>query len=620
MTLLYFLACTPPTPRVDAPVSLFDPASEAFFATPWPSDTRRDDDGTLALAGFPNPFDVPLLAEYIARVDQLTGFGTNSPIYLQLDGRLDPLTMPTPRESTAPGSSLILVDIDPASAYWGERIPVQWEQNAFADSVYMPENLLAVAPAYGFPLRPNTTYALLLTTASAAPADGWALSDSALRQALFPLGLAEADIAIATTFTTQDPLDELHRIATFLQQRTAPADLDGQSLELVFEHLHYTAWRTQYNSPVFTHGTPPFAVEGGGFQFDEWGEPVVSSWDPLRLAVCTPLGAEPDTGWPVVIYQHGTGGNYRTFCDSSAALEVMNRLGTEGLLGLGIDQPLHGNRPGAQSASDLAHFNLLNPDSGITNFRQGAADAIYLARSLASRAFAFRSPDGRTFRTDPDRILFMGHSQGGLTGALAAPFLGNDVHAMVLSGTGGVLSITVVERKDPLDFAALVRSLARLSDDEPLTPLHPALALIQTLVEPTDPINYAPYWFDQPGTWLGHAPVPVLLTSGTQDAATHYTTAIALAAAGRVPFVGVPATSADALALRGLGTTPLPSSANAVSFDEQVLTSGFHQWWDGTHGVVFEELDASDLYTHYLRSAADGEPILWLSNAPPPGP
>lgn len=612
---LIVAGCTEPLMvAVDGPRPVFAPEEPGFFSTPWPSDTRLDEDGTLDVSAFPNPFDAVLLQNYLDRIDRLHGFGTNSPVYVLLDGPLPAERMPDPAASLEARAPVMLIDVDPESPHRGEQIPVQWEQTAFDDSAYQPQHLLAVAPVFGFPLRPATTYALVLTVEIAAPNLRWAARlssdhpehDRDLARALRRAGLRPEEVAIATSFTTQDPLDELARIAAYVRE-LPDRGIDDPVLERVEGHRTYISWATAYRSPVFTEGEPPYSNRGGGFAFDDAGQPEIVRWDDMRLSVCTPRGLdEPPSGWPVVIYQHGTGGHYRGFCNSSNALEVMHRLGEVGILGVGIDQPLHGTRPGAETAGGLAHFNLVNPESGVTNFRQGAVDLIYLARQLARRPHAFTAPSGTTFTTDPDRVMFMGHSQGGLTGALAGPFIGQDVTAGVLSGAGAVLSITVVERKDVLDFASLVRDLTSIEDDEPFTELHPIQGMIQTLVEPTDPANYAPYWFSEPLDWPGHTPLPMLVTSGTDDEATPWRTTVALAAAGRAPLVGAAATDVGAIRIRTGAPAALPQRRNAEGFDGSALTAGLHQYAGGTHFVVFEEPSASDLYTAYLRSAADG--------------
>ncbi|MEZ4237663.1 MAG: hypothetical protein R3F59_16250 [Myxococcota bacterium] len=595
------------------PTPTYAPGSSGFFDTPFPSDDRRDPDGTISVDGFPNPLGVVLVDSYLERADLLEGFGTSSPVYVGFDGELDPAVMPTPGRSRDPDSPLVLVDVDPRSPYRGERFPVQWEQFEDPDSAYAPEHLLAVAPVFGWPLRPATRYALIVTTGAARQSAAWAARplDPDLQDTLERIDLDPEDIAIATVFTTQDPVSELAGIMWSVQNEVGPPDLD-QPLEHLFDHSTYTAWRTHYKSPVYTFGEPPYITEGGSFEFDEDGRAKIARFDDMRLAVCTPVGVEPPPeGWPVVIYQHGTGGAYRGFCDSEGAYEVARLLGAAGIIGLGIDQPLHGNRPGADAASDLAHFNIVNPDSARTNFRQGAIDLAYLARALARKPAVFRTPEGQTFTTDPERVMFFGHSQGGLTGALAAPFLAGDVKAAVLSGAGGVLAITVIARKDPLDFEALVRQLLGVGAEESLSPLHPALGLVQTLVEVTDPVNYAPYWFSQRGAWVNHQPTPILLTSGTLDAATPYTTAVALAAAARLPIVGEPASRAEAVLMRAGAPQTLPQYDNVRAFTGAPMTSGFAQFYGGTHFVVFEQPEASALAIQFLESTAEGGSLLW---------
>ncbi len=600
-------ACTPS----DRPVPLYAETPVGFFDAPWPSDARRDADGTLALGGFPNPLNSVLVRNYLATAEELDGFGTTSPIYVPFDGPLDVERLPSPAASTEDGSALVLADIDPDSPTFGERFPLQWEFRPEAGH-YVDANVLAVAPVFGFPLPPASKIALVVTTRAARPNDDWPM-DADLQNASPFIGLGTDDMAIATVFTTQDPVDEMRRIASFVQDDMAPPPLDVEPLELLDTRVNYTAWRTRYASPAFTQGEPPYVTEGGGFLFAPDGRPLVARWDEMRLSVCVPTNVEePPSGWPVVIFLNGTGSDYRDFCDDDDRLEVARRFGEVGIVGMGIDLPLHGSRPGADTAGDLQHFNVVNPASARTNFRQGAADALVLVHALADRSWTFSSDGIPVLRTDPDRIMLMGHSQGGLHAALAAPFVGADASAVVLSGTGGELAITILERKDPFDLAALVSTLLILGTEEELTPLHPAIGLVQTLVDVTDPVNYAPYWSSVRGPWAGHVPVPVLATSGTLDIATPYQTTVALAAAARLPAVSDRVVGDEALLLRGCAYSGLPASDNAWAFDGARHTVGFAQFQGGSHWVVFDDRSASDLYLNWLSSTAAGDPALWI--------
>ncbi|MEZ4319879.1 MAG: hypothetical protein R3F61_20380 [Myxococcota bacterium] len=617
---LLLVACAPPDSG-DLPMPLFDP-SGGLFDAPWPDDFRARADGTIDFTGLPGPGQSGLVDDYIAFGEQQVGFGNNSALFLRLNGPTDRSRLPSPAESMEPGSSLVLVDVDPYSPYLGERFPVRWHESDIV-SGYQPEGLFAVAPVAGFPLRPATRYALLLTTDGFAPNPQFqkVFDPSHPRNAVWSevedvlplLGIRRSDVAVGTVFTTFDPLDEMKRIARYVQTRIEPPDLN-QEVEFLRRYEGMVAFRTHYPSPVFTHGVRPFLTTGGEFRFDTTGDPIIASWDDLRLSVCAPLDFvhAPPGGWPVVIYQHGTGGDYRNFCNSNSELEAGRVLAETGFVGLGIDQPLHGPRAGQDSqGSDLLNYNVLNPESGTTNFRQGAIDALYLARSLARQQVVFTTPDGLEIPLDPDRITFMGHSQGGQTGAIAAPFWAGDVKATLISGSGGVLGITIVERKDIVDFAELVKTLARFQDDEEVYELHPVVQLVQMLVERTDMVNYAPYWFSEPLDWPGHVPSSVVMTSGTEDANTPYRSAIAMAAAGRVPAIYPRASSAQALELRHLMDSPPMTARNALSY-EGTITAGFSQWTDGTHFVVFEEPAAAAMYSRYLWSGSLGSPIIAL--------
>src|SRR5690606_32243067 len=84
------------------------------------------------------------------------------------------------------------------------------------------------------------------------------------------------------------------------------------------------------------------------------------------------------------------------------------------------------------------------------------------------------SPSGEDVCFDPERIMFFGHSHGGLSGAIAAAFEPS-VQAWLLSGGGGGLAITIMERKDVFDISALVELTLAFADGERLSELHPAM-------------------------------------------------------------------------------------------------------------------------------------------------
>jgi len=611
---LLVAACTAPT----GPTALYDPSGAGFFDTPWPADARTNADGTADMTGFPNPSDSPLVQRYLDIAQQTVGFGANSPIYLRFDGPIDTGALPTPETSVTDDSPVLLIDVDPDSPDYGRLVPVTWNWQAEQTSE-QPADLLAVVPLFGFPLHPRTTYALVVTTALAQPSDAlrgvWYADRpdhaewDALADALFFHHLGKRDVALATVFTVGDPLDEMARITSFLDHKVTATALT-QSVAELRDNNYFRLYQGTYPGPVFQAGQRPYATEGGNFEFRADGEPIIQSWDDMRLAISTPPDPTeaPPTGWPVVIYQHGTGGSYLSFASGNDAMEPTSQFAMAGMVGVSIDQPLHGPRGGGPN-TDLFTFNYLNPDAGRANFRQGAIDAIYLAMTLAKQGPVFTTDDGYTIPIDPNRIYFMGHSQGGLTGSLALPFLGQWVHAAVLSGAGGDLSITIVERKDPFDIAQLIGETLDFSSNETVTEYHPAIGMIQWLVDVTDPINYAPFWATEQGGWQEQAPASVLMFSGMDDADTPYRAAEALASAGHLPWLAPGVTSPDAQTLRGLQPVIGPLSGNVAAYDGQV-TGAFSQWPNVGHFVVFDDPNAARIYREFLRSAAAGDPTI----------
>src|SRR5580658_4931296 len=177
-TILFAPACSShaTSPGVQslwvAPASLADLSDVHVYDHPWPSDLRRDPDGTIHVGGFYNPMDLPLLTQYVdATQGLLDGFSPVAAAYLRFTGDIDPTTLPVdPPHTLDPAASLQLVDVDPSSPEHGMRRMVEtfWQQAA---GVYWLPDTLAVLPALGYPLLPNTKYALVVTSGVRA-ADG----------------------------------------------------------------------------------------------------------------------------------------------------------------------------------------------------------------------------------------------------------------------------------------------------------------------------------------------------------------------------------------------------------------------------------------------------------------
>jgi hypothetical protein len=582
---------------------------DGFFGHPWPSDTRLVN-GKPDMSGFPQREDISLIDAYVSQIEQLDGFGTHAPIFVPLDATVKDL--PSPEETAEAAGPLMLLDIDPHSPERGHITPVTLVQQQ-ADTTWQRENMLAIQPVWGFPLRPRTTYALVLTTDFVRPNEDWKVGQdwTDLENTLLAMRFDTDRIGYALQFTTQDPVAEMARFTAVIQTSLSIVALD-QTLERYWQAPTYGAFQGSLWVPMWQHGSKPYLTQGGGFVFDDDGMPLLAGWERALFTLTIPRDHPmPDAGWPVVIYGHGTGGNYQTFASGGSTFSPAAQLSTEGIAGFGISLPLHGDR-GTAIDPALVSFNYLNPESARAGFRQAALDQIYLATLLSRMTHAFETQDGQA-RTNPDRVAYMGHSHGGLIGAIAAPFFGDTIKATFLSGAGGGLSTTVVTRDaGDFDIQSILETTLDFSEDDVLVESHPMVAMVQTLAEVTDPINYAPYWFSRTPYWPT-TPMHVLMTEGRNDKQTPPATAEALAAAGRLPIITPAAHISDAHQLLEDAFDSAPTFANRKAWTGRRVTAGLVQFRDEDHFTIFNNAEAANLYTKFLSTALN-ENYPWIQD------
>ncbi|HND32647.1 MAG TPA: hypothetical protein PLA94_21775, partial [Myxococcota bacterium] len=402
------------------------------------------------------------------------------------------------------------------------------------------------------------------------------------------------------------PRAELAAVAREIHENLGMPGWDQEITPVEGLFLPCYVYQGYVDVPIWQRGQRPYRDEGGGFVFDATGKPEVQGWERVRFTLTTPFDNMPASGWPVVIYGHGTGGDDLTIARRKEDEGPV--LARQGIAVLAIAQPLHGDRATPETDAELDSFNYLNPEAGRGNFRQGAADHIFMAELLTSRPPHFTSGGGDIL-LDPNRVAYFGHSQGGLSGGLAAPFLAEDVQAVGFSGAGGVLALTLELRKDPLDIQDLIESLLGFEETEEANLFHPVVGLIQSMAEVTDPINYAPGWYkEDPG--VGGRPLPVLLTEGLLDEYTPSVTTEALAAAARIPVVGPPANAPEAFRLRGLDPEGWPASNNVRDWTGADNTAGLAQYPDNGHFAIYDNPEAEQFYATFLGTALNGQPVL----------
>jgi predicted esterase len=492
-------------------------AETDFYDLPFPNDLRRRDDGTIDLAAHPRPN--PLVGRYLDTFEvKVDGFGTNAAAFFRFSGRIDPRTLPdTPDEARQQDASVYLVDVDPDSPERGERVPLRFRFEHYAGE-FIGTNWLSVLIYPGFPLRPSTTYAAVVTRRVRATDGtdvtrdpdmdevlaGGAGDDTVLKARMLyeplltwldaPGGDERADVVSAAVFTTQDPTWLMGRLRDIVY-RDAP---EPQARQIRFggDYDDFLLYEGVYDGPNFQSGEPPYLEGGGEILFDDAGDPIIQRMEPIRFAVSIPKQGEmPQAGWPVVLYAHGTGGSFRSFVHDHTAA----RMAAQGLAVLSIDQVLHGPRNQNGGNVELAFFNFDNPVAARDNVRQGALDDFQLVRLARNLTIAPRHPGAKRYELDGDRLYFMGHSQGGLTGP---PFLAYEplIQGAVLSGAGGLIYYSLINKTEPVDITVIIGSFIR---DVPLDEFNPMLAMVQMFIEAADPANYARLLVREPVPGVG---------------------------------------------------------------------------------------------------------------------
>ena len=149
------------------------------------------------------------------------------------------------------------------------------------------------------------------------------------------------------------------------------------------------------------------------------------------------------------------------------------------------------------------------------NFSQSAFETLALARFFRD-GYSFQIQDANSVVIQAHRLGFFGHSQGALTGSLALAF-DRDVDTAMLSGVGGGFAASLLYKTTPNQPVETLRTVLSLPEDENIDIFHPMISLLQTLVEPVEPLNFAPDFFIRE---QGDVPLSIFMSSGLRDTDT----------------------------------------------------------------------------------------------------
>ena len=337
--------------------------------------------------------------------------------------------------------------------------------------------------------------------------------------------------------------------------------------------------------------------------------------------------AQPADGFPLTIFMHGSGGNWRQAIDRSPLPEVPNEerpdyelgkgpaewLARRGIATVGFDFPLHGDRNTPPDTSGLVLYNIFgNVEATIDNFTLAVIELSLLSRfmmdttvdtSLAETLNAGSAADGLV-RFDPNRLTAMGQSMGS---TLGLPFATIDkrLKGLVLSGSGGILAEVAVSATEPFAFRSMLESIVELTDGQALHNAHPLLHAMQHLWDLLDPVAKARHVIAEPHE--GIEAKDVFMPAGIIDGYFSPIAQTALAVGLDAPLVGdeIEPHMADMLRLKGHQTESYPIQANING------KTGFALQYpsDHTQGhyVLFNLEGGIHQYTCFIKSVGDPE-------------
>ncbi len=618
-----------------------------FYRLPFPNDIRLRD-GHVDLSGHPDPGDLvtgSLVTRYIDAIEaEADGFGLSTTTYFRFSRAVDFGSLAIVGDDP----NMLFVNIDPSSPGYGDRHSGWGFSASTGAGRYICQNWLAIRPMGGYPLRHRTTYAVILLDSILSAEGDPPAADDDFAAMLGEIAPAEADmqaawlaygplrdfladttlpmdaqvdgsrVVAAAVFTTMDP----DRVPPLLRQvirqspavpapdvkditlcegaMTSPCDdgLTGAEHQrgCMGEDPDVYEIHGRFTTPVFQRGTPPYEESGGEIAYSADGTPLLESEQDVCFGLSVPSNATmPPDGWPVVIYLHGTGGSFRSHFENGVAVNLAEvDLGggvVTHMAVIGIDQVVHGDRRGESDTDpDYLFFNFANPQAAHHNPLQGAADVFQLVRVVEGFAELVNSIG--EVRLDPNRIYLFGHSQGVMTGGIAAPFEPR-IKGVVYSGGGGLLIESLLAKTSPVDIAGAVPYVLA---DGAISNTHPVLNLLQLYFEPVDTLNYGPLLFLEPPA--GMEPRHALISYGLGDTYSPNATGQALIRAAGAHLVRPVLEPMDYV---GELDPPVTGDRWGGTLTEGAVQLDTDGSYDG-HFVLTRNPDGVTIYTHFLAT------------------
>lgn len=516
-------------------------------------------------------------------LDVMDGFGVTTGCFLFFSSSIDVSSLPaSPRVTPSASDSVLLVNLSNGSlvpielrANVDTRIPNVLAVIPLAGHPLDPQKQYACVVSgaavggvtgSGLPVVPSADFIAARTHASANSDASNIYGNAADTVAAIPGAPAVTDIAGMAVFTTQSTLESLRLVQTVVLPGLPMPTADFSATQVIFKnatpndlnalygptaHSHLSAVATGYfNSPRFQTNDP----QGNGptedlphtsnlaapcdipcepadeiFVYTSPTDktPIIQKADvTIPFTVAIPSGTAPVAGWPIVIDQHGLGGDRKIIAD------LADTIAGAGFASIGIDAVAHGYRfqnpngivskrfqpdsangfggtavpdgfadgsvlflPIGTVSTQLGFFNAFSNIAGVgDNFRQTCADLMQLVRLIKSNSIDTQLG----VSIDENNVFFIGHSLGGIMGSCLAAFE-PAIKAFVVNATGGGLTTQLL-----LNSSIGAGSLSSLNTIFTLDPANVADKfaifpnLTQTLLDRGDPAVEAGAWIQNP--------------------------------------------------------------------------------------------------------------------------
>lgn len=658
----------------DGPVGMTEDArlkqmNDNFFAFPYPSELRTDAYGRPDLSHFELPVAewivltiekvLPsvrtLLDGLMQRVQtERAGFPTIGAIYFRTSEKIDEIAFPDVFHTAVPESCFQLINVEPESKHYRERLPVYVTSHPEADRLWAA-NTLVMRPVPGVGPHPGDRH--IAVVGNCLTVSGQKLSVSRKLRYMLErkapkeindqmafyidqlealaadgeLGMNLSDVRAVTGYRTMDPARELDQIAEDLKGKgEVVCDSEGVAVGKYTSYQDFYRFRGTFKTVNYMAGTLPYSNPGDGeIRFDEQGKLISEGKaETVYYEITIPKSEMPAQGFPIAVYGHGSGGDAgsHVFSEGSALIK-----GGVPMAMLGFDGVLFGERqknPDGSRLSSEQMFTMLttNPVTLRESWRQTVIDMLVIYDLLERGAFVLPPVPGGSepVKFDPSYGMYMGHSQGSQEAGMLLGVTGQIKNAFLSAGGGGISMAFVDEVPDLADFGFDIdESVTSFMEGKSVATILGMLFgvgegvlsydafltshFVQGLTEVLDPLDYAPRFIKEPPK--GMTSKNIAQTIGIGDTQTPNSCQFAMISAIGLPPVGELLKSSDAMKLVGFDhALSAPVSDNIETADGHVTGGSLQYEVEGhdPHFAIYYNDKAKQSYVRFFESVLAG--------------